>query len=177
MQAKYQADLDAWWAALLRNERETVIGTLAEAFEDNEAAAAPLGVEADEVSIVVLAPGASIVPERMPGRTASGNLSLRKLNNRERSALYTEAVMGHALVTIKEALAVAPGIQSVRLVALRHAETTPTDDRGSIACLPGVGRGRLFRGSRGRRLKPSQSLKTQPANFWSGYGPAQSCSP
>ncbi|SNS69232.1 hypothetical protein SAMN06893096_106234 [Geodermatophilus pulveris] len=29
--------------------------------------------------------------------------------------------MGHALVTIKEALAVAPGIQWVRLIALRHA--------------------------------------------------------
>ncbi len=42
MQAQYQADLDAWWAALLRNQPESVIGTLAEATEDNEAAAAPL---------------------------------------------------------------------------------------------------------------------------------------
>jgi hypothetical protein len=120
MQAEYQADLDAWWSALLRNEPETVIGTLAEAFEDNEAAAAPLGVEGDAVSIVVLAPSDSIVPERMPGTTASGNLSLRKLNKGERAALYMEAVMGHAIVTIKEALAVAPGIEQVRLIALRH---------------------------------------------------------
>jgi hypothetical protein len=120
MQAEYQAELDAWWAALLRNEPETVIGTLAEAFEDNEAAAAPVGVDGDELSVVVLVPDESIVPERLPGRTASGNLSLRKLNKGERSSLYMEAVLGHALVTIKEALAVAPGIQQVRLVALRH---------------------------------------------------------
>ncbi|RFU18769.1 DUF4236 domain-containing protein [Geodermatophilus marinus] len=123
MQAAYQAELDAWWAALLRNEPDTVIGTLAEAFEDNEAAAAPLGVDGDEVSVVVLAPPESIVPERMPGTTASGNLSLRKLPKGERAALYTQAVMGHALATMKEALAVAPGIQQVRLIALRYAGT------------------------------------------------------
>ncbi|MGY1712592.1 hypothetical protein ACI8AC_24090 [Geodermatophilus sp. SYSU D00758] len=123
MQAVYQAELDAWWAALLRNEPDTVIGTLAEAFQDNEAAAAPFGVEGDEVSLVVLAPPESIVPERMPGSTASGNLSLRKLPKGEQAALYTQAVMGHALVTVKETLAVAPGIQQVRLIALRHAGT------------------------------------------------------
>ncbi len=123
MHAQYQAELDAWWAALIRNEPETVIGTLAEAFEDNEAAAAPLGVDGDDLSVVVLAPSESIVPERMPGTTASGNLTLRKLPKGDRAALYTQAVMGHVLVTIKEALAIAPGIQQVRLIALRHAGT------------------------------------------------------
>jgi hypothetical protein len=122
-QAEYQAALDAWWAALLRNDPGTVLGTLAEAFEDNEAAAAPVGVDGDEVSVVVLAPDESVVPERMPGRTASGNLTLRKLRKGERSALYTQAVMGHVLVTIKEALAVAPGIEHLRVVALRRAGT------------------------------------------------------
>jgi hypothetical protein len=37
------------------------------AFEDNEAAAAPLGVDGDEVAVVVLAPPETVVPERMPG--------------------------------------------------------------------------------------------------------------
>jgi hypothetical protein len=59
----------------LGNEPDTVLGTLAGAFEDNEAAAAPLGVDGDEVSIVVLAPLESIVPERLSNRTDSGNLS------------------------------------------------------------------------------------------------------
>jgi hypothetical protein len=103
------------------NEPDTVLGTLAEAFEDNEAAAAPLGVDGDEVSVVVLAPPESIVPERLPSRTDSGNLSLRKLPKGERSALYTLTVAGHAIVTVKEALAVAPGIQRVRRIVLRDA--------------------------------------------------------
>lgn len=120
-QVQYQVELDAWWMALSKNEPDTVLATLAEAFEDNEAAAAPVGVEGDEVSVVVLAPPEDIVPERMPSQTAAGNLSLRKLPKGERSALYTMAVAGHAIVTVKETLAVAPGIQRVRLIVLRAA--------------------------------------------------------
>jgi len=119
-QAEYQAALDAWWRDLLANDPGTVVAALAEAFEDNEAAAAPLGVDGTEVALVVLAPPESVVPERMPGTTASGNLSLRKLPKGERSALYTLAVMGHVLVTVKEAFAVAPGLQAARVIALRH---------------------------------------------------------
>jgi hypothetical protein len=123
VRADHQAQLDAWWGDLRRNHPETVIGALAEAFEDNEAAAAPLGVEGDEVALVVLAPPESVVPERMPGTTAAGNLSLRRLPKGERAAHYTQVVLGHVVVTVKEALAVAPGIQGVRVVVLRPAGT------------------------------------------------------
>jgi hypothetical protein len=57
----------------------------------------------------------------MPGTTAAGNLSLRKLPKGERASYYTLAVLGHVMVTVKEALVVAPGLQHVRLVALRNA--------------------------------------------------------
>jgi hypothetical protein len=120
-QVEHQAQLDAWWQDLRGNHPETVIAALAEAFEDNEAAAAPLGVDGDEVALVLLAPPESVVPERMPGTTAAGNLSLRKLPKGERAAFYTQVVLGHVVVTIKEALAVAPGIQGVRVVVLRSA--------------------------------------------------------
>jgi hypothetical protein len=123
MQAEYQAELDAWWSALLSNEPGTVLGALAEAFEDNEATAAPVGVDGDEASIVVLVPGESIVPERMPGTTASGNLSLRKLPKGERASYYTLAVLGHVMVMVKEAFAVVPWLRHMRLVALRTAGT------------------------------------------------------
>ncbi|MGY1777071.1 DUF4236 domain-containing protein [Geodermatophilus sp. SYSU D00804] len=122
-QADLQARLDEWWWALSTNDPDTVIAALAEAFEDNEAAAAPLGVDGDEVALVVLAPPETVVPERMPATTQAGNLSLRKLPKGERAQLYTEAVMGHVLVTLKEALAVAPAIRSARVVALRAAGT------------------------------------------------------
>jgi hypothetical protein len=122
-QASFQAELDDWWQALCANDPATVLGALAEAFEDNEAAAAPLGVDGDEAALVVLAPTESIVPERMPGTTAAGNLSLRKLPKGERAAFYTLAVMGHVVVTLKEAFAVAPGLNSARVIALRPGGT------------------------------------------------------
>ena len=118
-----QAELDIDWRALRANDPDTVMSALAAAFEDNEAAAAPLGVDGDEVALVVLAPGESIVPERMPGTTAAGNLSLRKLQKGERAAFYTMAVMGHVVVTLKEAFAVAPGLRSARVIALRPGGT------------------------------------------------------
>ena len=122
-QAAVQAELDGWWRALCANDPATVLAALAAAFEDNEAAAAPLGVDGDEAALVVLAPAESIVPERMPGTTAAGNLSLRKLPKGERAAFYTMAVMGHVVVTLKEAFAVAPGLRSARVVALRPGGT------------------------------------------------------
>ncbi|MGY1833147.1 hypothetical protein ACI8AA_22255 [Geodermatophilus sp. SYSU D01180] len=122
-QADLQARLDEWWWALSTNDPDTVLAALAEAFEDNEAAAAPLGVDGDEVALVVLAPPETVVPERMPSTTQAGNLSLRKLPKGERAQLYTEAVMGHVLVTLKEAFAVAPAVKSARVVALRSAGT------------------------------------------------------
>jgi type II secretory pathway pseudopilin PulG len=118
-----QAELDIRWRALRANDPDTVMSALAAAFEDNEAAAAPLGVDRNEVALVVLAPAESIVPERMPGTTAAGNLSLRTLPKGERAAFYTMAVMGHVVVTVKEAFAVAPGLHSARVIALRPGGT------------------------------------------------------
>jgi hypothetical protein len=122
-QADFQVQLDGWWRNLLANDPGTVMAALAEAFEDNEAAAAPLGVDGAEVALVVLAPPESVVPERMPGTTAAGNVSLRKTPKAERDAFYTMAVMGHVVVTLKEAFAVAPGLLGARVVALRSAGT------------------------------------------------------
>jgi hypothetical protein len=80
--AEAQAGLDARRQQLLANDPDSVISTLAEAFEDNEASAAPIGVDDDdddEVSIAVLVPADRVVPERMPATTQAGNLTLRKL--------------------------------------------------------------------------------------------------
>lgn len=64
-----QAELDEQWRRLTGNDPDTVIATLTEAFEDNEAPAAPVGVAGDELSLIVLVPGEDAVPERMPGTT------------------------------------------------------------------------------------------------------------
>ncbi len=99
------------------------MGTLAEAFEDNEAAAAPIGVVGSEASVVVVVPPTSAVPERLPATTAAGNLSLKKMTKRQHADIYKLLVCGYVLATVKEAFAVAPGLTHVRVVALRRAET------------------------------------------------------
>jgi hypothetical protein len=116
-----QRALDQMWAALNANEPEIVMATLTEAFADNEAAAAPVGVDGAEVTLVVLAPDESIVPERMPGTTAAGNLTLRKLPKGERASFYTLAVLGHVVVTLRETFAIAPGVEAATVVTVREA--------------------------------------------------------
>lgn len=126
---QWHRDADHWWTALNGGEPQTVMAALATAFEDNEAAAAPLGVEGREATLVVLVPPPSAVPERRPTLTDSGNLSLKKLTKRQSSDLYLQMVCGYLLVTLKEAFAVVPGLHSVRVVAVR---ATPVDTYGRV---------------------------------------------
>jgi hypothetical protein len=120
--AALQAALDERWEALNANEHDAVLVTLAEAFEDNEAAAAAIGVDGAEVSLVVVVPSIDSIPDRRPTTTSAGNLSLKKLTKRETSDFYKLLVCGHALVTVKEAFAAAPAIISARVVAVRPSQ-------------------------------------------------------
>lgn len=118
-----QAELDRWWSALNANDEDVVLGVVAAAFDDNEAAAAPVGVEGSELTAVVLVPGIESVPEKKPATTAAGNLSLKKSTKTERSSLHTVLISSHVLLTVREALAVAPGITAIRAIAFRHSRT------------------------------------------------------
>jgi hypothetical protein len=118
-QERRQVELDEAWRQLLANDPATLMATLAAAFEDNDAAAAPVGIEGGEAIVVVLSPSESTLPERMPTVTDAGNLSLRKVTKAQQADLYKALVCGHILVTAKEALAVGQGLDSVRIVALR----------------------------------------------------------
>jgi hypothetical protein len=120
-----QAELDRWWATLDACDPETVIGTLAAAFEDNEAFASAVGVRGTEVSLVVVVPSPNAVPERHPTLTAAGNLSLRKLSKTDRTAVYKSLICGHILLTVREAFAVVPRLAAARIIAVRMAETGP----------------------------------------------------
>ena len=120
-QAHAQQELDTQWARLTGNDPDTVLATLAEAFEDNEASAAPVGIDGTELSLIVLVPDENAVPERLPATTQAGNLTLRKLPKAERSALYLLFIAGHVLVTLREAFAVAPGIEAARVIAVRRS--------------------------------------------------------
>lgn len=107
------------WAALTANEPDVVLSTLEEAFEDNEAPAAAVGVADGEASVVVLVPSTDALPERRPTVTDAGNLSLRKLTKSDKADLYKLLVAGYVLVTIREAFAVAPSLLATRVAVLR----------------------------------------------------------
>jgi hypothetical protein len=120
-QQRYQEQLNQRWQQLCANEPDAVMETLEEAFEDNEAPAATVGIDGAEASIAILVPAAiDAVPEQVPGTTQAGNLTLKRLTQRDRADYYKVFVCGQVLVTIREAFAVAPGLTSVRAVVLRN---------------------------------------------------------
>lgn len=120
-QAQWQQTLDQRWQLLCGNNPDVVLQTLAEAFEDNEAPSAAVGIDNGEVSLVLVVPPASeAIPEQMPSRTAAGNLSLKKITQSTQADFYKQFVCGQILVTVREAFAVAPGLTSARVVVLRN---------------------------------------------------------
>lgn len=114
-----QATLDQFWAALLANDPAAVMDQLGSAFEDNAAPAAPLAVEGSEATLAVLVPDERSIPDQMPGVTAAGNPSIRKMTKAERDDFAHVVVCGYLLATVKEAFAVAPGLTSIRILAVR----------------------------------------------------------
>lgn len=114
-----QQQLDAAWSLLETCHPETVLFALARAFEDNTAAASAVGVDDGEVSLVVVVPPVTDLPERKPSTTLTGNLSLKKLSKTEAADLYKQLVFGHVLATLREAFAVVPGLRAARVVAVR----------------------------------------------------------
>lgn len=113
-----QASLDDLWGRLVANDPAVVIATLRAAFGDNEAAAAPLGVEGDEAALLVLVPTASAMPAKKPDLTPTGRPTLKTVPKKEAADWHKAAVCGAAVVTVKEAFAVAPGLQAARIVAV-----------------------------------------------------------
>lgn len=111
--------VDAEWRAFLDNDEHLVVAALQRAFADNDAPAAALGVSGDELSLAVMVPSLDETPDRMPSTTAAGNLSLRKMSKSNRNGVYLSLLAGHVVLSVKEALAAAPGLESVRVIALR----------------------------------------------------------
>ncbi len=131
--AAEQASADAWWERLRDNDPEVVTERLDEAFEDNPVPAAVTEVDAAVVNLVVLVePAERLVGEREPTLTEAGNLSLAKMTKTRREELYHAAVWSSVVAAAAEAFAVAPGLGSATVAAVRP------DDRAvlALAALP-----------------------------------------
>ena len=118
---KAQSELDEAWERLVANDPEVVLASLEKAFEDNESPAAAVSCRDGRVDVVMQWPAIdSVVPDRKPAVTPSGNPTLHKRNKGERASLYMETLCSHVLSTIKETFAVCPGIQQAGLAAIRQ---------------------------------------------------------
>ena len=118
-QAGRAARIDEDWRRLHDNDPVIVLEALATAFADNQAPVAPVGVEKATAFLVVLVPDEKFIPDREPGTTAAGNLSLAKMSKGRAAWWYRELVAGHIVVSVREAFAVAPGLQAASIVAVR----------------------------------------------------------
>ena len=123
--AELQRELDDEWRLLLANDEGAVIGALEAAFADNEAPAFPVNVSGATATILMLLDGEHAMPERVPHITPTGRPSSRKLNKTERSEMYMCWLASHALATVKEAFAEAPGLSAVALGVLRRQPPDP----------------------------------------------------
>lgn len=138
-QAEYErrlASTRAWWQRLQACDADTVWEQLGLAFADNEAAAAPLSVQGTNVTLAVLLPPVSCIPDRLPGTTESGRTSLRRMTKTQAASWYAVLAAGYVLTTADEAFAVAPGIHTATLVALRPSEAliAPSAVECVVAC-------------------------------------------
>jgi hypothetical protein len=120
-----QVLVDEYWQHLLDNNPERVLGAIEEAFEDNEAPAAAIDCQGDSLTLVMrFPPPDTVVPEREVGLTPTGRPTSRKRTKTARNDLYTEVLASNALATVKEAIAVAPGINEARLLVIRDERTS-----------------------------------------------------
>ena len=133
-QAKEQARLDAAWQQLLNNEPQVVLSALEAAFEDNQAPAAPIDCQDDEVTVLMLYESPEMIPDNKPALTPAGKPTLRKRNKTERNELYATSLASNVLATAKEAFAVAPGINRVIVMVARKDES-PQPERPVLYCL------------------------------------------
>lgn len=122
---RWQAQADAWWDAILANEPTTVLSALGDAFADNEAAAAAVGIAGDEVTLVVVVPSSGAIPTEYPisVEPTAEFAVMAPMPAEDRAALYLALVAGHAVVTVKEAFAVAPAVNAARIIAVRPGTT------------------------------------------------------
>ena len=154
--AAQQQEIDEWWAKLQRCDPDTVLNALAQAFEDNEAPASAVGVREREVSLVVLVPSPEALPDRIPGTTAAGNLSVKKLTKTEATDFYKILVISSMITTIKEAFAVAPQLESARIVAVRSGAKNAYGNRRVEAIAAGLVYRSAFEGVRWDEVDASQ---------------------
>jgi hypothetical protein len=118
--AELQAQLDDGWRRLVANDRNAVFEVLEAAYDDNEMPAAPIDVHGDGAALLMKVGSPSeLIPEREVTTTPTGKLTHKRRTKNAINALYAEILASHVVATAREAFAVAPGLHTVRILAIR----------------------------------------------------------
>jgi hypothetical protein len=114
---------DQWWQMLNAGDPETVIDALNDAFYDNVQEAIAVDAADGEASIVLAMPQLEDVPERYPALTPAGRPTTKVYTQTDRNALHLHLILAHVAVTLREAFAVVPSLQHVRMVVVERLES------------------------------------------------------
>lgn len=122
----------AWWERLLANDPDVVMPALDAAMADNRLEAVTVDVSDARASLLIPVPdAATLIGDREPTTTGAGNPTTKKLSQTRRNELYLGALLASAAAAVTEAVAVAPALSHVTVVAVR----TGSDDDGPVLAL------------------------------------------
>jgi len=113
---------EAWWQALSRGDEDVMRPWLKSAFEDNPAKVMIYKAEGVTAFLFLQLPGIDVLPAKRVHVTPTGRLSSKAWTKTERNNVYADLCAAHLLATLREAWAVAPSLQSVRVVGLLKGE-------------------------------------------------------
>jgi hypothetical protein len=116
-----QQVIDQAWSDLHSNEPTAVANTLAAAHRASARPVRVCGVEDGEAHLVLRVDGPELVPGSKPATTPSGAPTLHKVTKTDRAAWHRQIVGSQVLLAAKEAVAAAPGLRTVRIVAVDHS--------------------------------------------------------
>lgn len=125
------------WNALSAHDRDTVVEAVDEALAEHasESTCVDAGIDSDSeryVSCVVTLGHPELVPNRYVATNLAGRPALKKRSRSAINDLYVAAMGSTVLATVRQALAVAPAAEKVRMAVVRTAPATAAAPDGSI---------------------------------------------
>ena len=117
-----QLQADAWWTALGQGHVETVRAALEAAFADNPAPVTICELEPTSAFLAVVLPDSDVLPARRAHVTPGGRLSVKDWTQTDLNETYADLLGAHLLATARETWAVAPALQTFRVVGLLDSD-------------------------------------------------------
>ncbi|CAN2189290.1 hypothetical protein MCEJIRE27_00484 [Candidatus Nanopelagicaceae bacterium] len=113
-----QAKADHWWKLLNDGDEKTLTEALKLAFSDNQAPVIVDSAIGGKATFYLLLPDINILPEKRMNITPTGRVSSKKWTTAEKNEVYGDLLGAHLIATLREAWAVAPSLQEIRIIGV-----------------------------------------------------------